>query len=288
CVEVLLSRLVLCSVLLASCAHPDPGAVPLRRLTPTELNNTLRDLLGLSGDGWYDDQHPYDEESGAVAWPWAFTPDVPVDGMEGMAEGQVVSPVFAEQVERAATHFSTYTATAPRFWVCEPEDLDADALSACAHESVLKLAARAWRRPLTKDETERLTLAFEAWEREHGTLDAITVASRALLQTPQFLYLVEDGAPGRREAFALASRLSYTLWDSMPDAALFQAADRGHLGSEREVRRELRRMLADPRARQAVAHFHRQWLGLDGPQARCARQAADEARCVAHRASRDT
>jgi hypothetical protein len=65
-------------------------------------------------------------------------------------------------------------------------------------------------------------------------------------------------------AYEMASRLSYFLWNTMPDATLFAAADAGQLGSEAEVEAMARRMLQDPRARDTVASFHDQWLGLQG------------------------
>ena len=60
----------------------------------------------------------------------------------------------------------------------------------------------------------------------------------------------------------MASRLSYVLWDSMPDDELFAAASQGELSSREEVMDQARRMLEDDRAREAVTHFHRQWLGM--------------------------
>src|SRR5688572_11427114 len=61
----------------------------------------------------------------------------------------------------------------------------------------------------------------------------------------------------------IASRLSYLFWGSMPDEELFDAADRGKLGEPEELEAQARRMLADPRARAAIAEFHEQWLELE-------------------------
>ncbi|MEZ4318349.1 MAG: DUF1592 domain-containing protein [Myxococcota bacterium] len=262
-------RFIVLPLALLGCAPHSDGDMPLRRLTPTEYNNTVRDLFGFTGDDWYDDAHPFDEELFVAPWPFAFAPDLPIGGFEGMADGQGVSPVQIEQYERAAGHFASYTARSPRFWTCErPRQLDPEARRDCARTSVLRFAQRAWRRPLTDAEQERLATAFDGWDAEHGTDAAVQLATQALFQTPGFLYLpeasVDPDAPVA--GYEMASRLSYFLWDSMPDTELFEAAERKHLRTRAQVRRNGERLLEDPRAREMVAHFHRQWLDLDGLQ----------------------
>src|SRR5262249_46128968 len=97
---------------------------------------------------------------------------------------------------------------------------------------------------------------------------ALRVAVDAFLQSPGFLYRAEHGraAPGA-EALALtphevASRMSYFLWDSMPDAALFAAAAGGDLDTASGIEAQARRLLASPRAHEAVAHFQDQWMSV--------------------------
>ena len=143
--------------------------------------------------------------------------------------------------------------------------------AACGPPSVTRFAERAWRRPLSADETERLEAFWQA-----NTVDGVSDAGLVLtiagvLQAPAFLYRVERGEPGQGSVTALtgwemASKLSYFLWDSMPDAALFEAARQGKLSTAEEVATQARRMLEDPRAREAVIHFHHQWLGTDDIQ----------------------
>ena len=94
------------------------------------------------------------------------------------------------------------------------------------------------------------------------------VVITAMLQSPKFLYHVEAGGetPGSSysvDSYALASRLSYFLWDTMPDATLFRAAADGVLGDQNERERQVDRMLAAPRAREAFGRLHRQWLRVD-------------------------
>jgi len=89
------------------------------------------------------------------------------------------------------------------------------------------------------------------------------------LQAPQFLYRVEVGSGAAQNGFAalspyeMASRLSYFLWDSMPDATLMTAADGGQLGTADQLELQARRMFTDPRAHATVANFHRQWLRFE-------------------------
>ena len=83
----------------------------------------------------------------------------------------------------------------------------------------------------------------------------------AILCSPQFLYLREN--PGRLDDFALASRLSYFLWSSMPDAKLFQLARKGTLSKPAELDQQVDRMLKDPKAAAFIRHFTSAWLRLD-------------------------
>ena len=90
----------------------------------------------------------------------------------------------------------------------------------------------------------------------------------ALLQSPHFLYLVEPPPPGARAArssippFALASRLSYFIWNSTPDEALLAAAETNQLRTREQIAAQTARMMADRRFRDTVASFHLQWLDL--------------------------
>jgi hypothetical protein len=93
-----------------------------------------------------------------------------------------------------------------------------------------------------------------------------------MLQSPHFLYRVEFGAQDLADpldgdvvpltSYEIASRLSYLLWNTMPDVALFEAADADQLQTATQVEAQARRMMDTPRAREAVKNFHRQWLGL--------------------------
>ncbi len=128
---------------------------------------------------------------------------------------------------------------------------------------------RAYRRPVSADELARLE-NFWRDNRAAGPADeAVALTIAGILQAPSFHFRMdpdnlaaERGTASLRQ-WELASRLSYFLWDSMPDAELFAAAEAGRLATKAAVERQARRMLDKPEARGAVVNFHHQWLGTD-------------------------
>jgi mono/diheme cytochrome c family protein len=139
-----------------------------------------------------------------------------------------------------------------------------------AREVLAAFLPRAFRRPLRPGELDRFLVLHDVAEKQGDSFEAsLRVPLAAALVSPHFLYRVErdrDGAdPGgvhRVDGFALASRLSYFLWSSMPDEALFDAARSGRLDTSAGVAAEVRRMLRDPRARSLAENFAVQWLQL--------------------------
>jgi len=241
--------------MLAGCGQQGAADVPVRRLTPTEYNRTVLDLLGIPEDELLEE---YDEEEETL-WPYPFAPDVPIHGFEGMIDGQPASPVLVEQYQRAANQFARMVPNAPLFWACEDEDED----TGCELPSLHRFAARAWRRPLSLQEIERIDTLYAGAAAEHGPTVGVQVVASAVLQSPHFLFLTER-ADGSLSSWEMASRMSYFLWDSMPDAELFEAAAEDRLRTRRQVRKQAERMLEHPRARHAVVRFHSQWLELEG------------------------
>ena len=126
---------------------------------------------------------------------------------------------------------------------------------------VRKLTVRAFRRPLKKGEAEQyIRLATDSLDRGAKLEEAVRVAARAILTSPSFLFL--DADPGRLNEFALASRLSYFLWNSMPDAELFRLAIKKELSKPRILRAQVERLLDDPKSLRFKRDFARQWLQL--------------------------
>ena len=159
------------------------------------------------------------------------------------------------------------TPSRQRIFTCRPEG-PGDA-APCARSILSRLGRQAYRRPLETPEIDRLLSFYEAGSRDGGFESGIELALRFMLASPQFIFRLEtepdDAAAGAVYPVSdldLASRLSYFLWSSIPDDELLSVAERGELSAPDELRRQVRRMLADPRASALVENFAGQWLYL--------------------------
>ncbi len=124
-----------------------------------------------------------------------------------------------------------------------------------------KFMTRAFRRPVGEGEVDiYLPLVLKKLEKEHPFQDAMLTGFKAVLCSPDFLFFKES--PGRLDDYALASRLSYFLWKSMPDAALLELAEKGELSKPEVLRAETERLLNDGRSQRMVEEFLDQWLDL--------------------------
>ena len=160
------------------------------------------------------------------------------------------------------------TPSRDRIFSCRPA-AGAEAERACAEEILAALARRAFRRPVDAGDLGVLLPFYEAGRREGGFERGIEQALARLLVSPSFLFRIEldpvDAASGRAypvEDQALASRLSFFLWSSVPDDELLDLADRGALSDPDVLERQVRRMLVDPRADALAENFAGQWLYL--------------------------
>ncbi len=155
--------------------------------------------------------------------------------------------------------------------------LSAQAAARPGHiKDCLEFASRAWRRPLTETEKQNLRAFYDktlSVEPDHRK--AIRALLARILVAPQFLYRVEqlaEASPVKSVSFTsdvkplsnweMASRLSYFLWASIPDAELRRAASAGELTNEQGIARQVKRMTADPKARRLATEFFGQWLGF--------------------------
>jgi Protein of unknown function (DUF1592)/Protein of unknown function (DUF1588)/Protein of unknown function (DUF1587)/Protein of unknown function (DUF1585)/Protein of unknown function (DUF1595) len=159
------------------------------------------------------------------------------------------------------------TPSRQRLFTCAPATADQE--SACAHEIISGLARRAYRRPVTSDDLELLLGAYERAKEQRGFDAGIQNALRVVLASPAFIFRdepePEDVAPGEIYALddvALASRLSFFLWSSIPDDELLRIAEAGRLSDPAEYAHQVRRMLADGKADALVENFAGQWLYL--------------------------
>jgi hypothetical protein len=140
----------------------------------------------------------------------------------------------------------------------------------CATEFIESMGKRILRRPLTKSQTETYLGLYQTFN-DRGHVDGLRVVVQAMLQDPNFLYFPDfhlhqgplHGKLALLDAHALASRLSYFLWNSAPDDTLLAAAEDGSLLKEDVLQAQAVRMLADPKARRGIRRFHLQWLGAD-------------------------
>lgn len=149
---------------------------------------------------------------------------------------------------------------------------DGDDAAPRARRFIESFGSRAHRRPLSDAEVEAYAALFASGASRYPGVDAFEAGARitleAMLQSPHFLYRTElsvDEVGGAipLSGYEVAQRLSYTLWDTMPDDALFEAAATGDLGSPRAVAKQVRRMLDDPRAASVIQAFHEQLFAFD-------------------------
>jgi hypothetical protein len=129
-------------------------------------------------------------------------------------------------------------------------------------------AERAWRRPLADDERTWLSESWAAFPAAAPAEMKLEAMSELILQAPQFLYLYTAGTPAgdvsRLDGYERAQRLSYFLWDTLPDRELLDAAQSGALDTPEGMRAQAERMLMDDRAKPVLRRFLAEWLELDG------------------------
>ena len=156
-----------------------------------------------------------------------------------------------------------------RIFVCQPR-AEADE-KACATKILARLARLAYRRPVTEADVQTLVSFFNTGRHDGKSFAAgVQFALERMLVDPDFLLRVQEDPAGvvpgqayRLNSVELASRLSFFLWSSIPDEPLLELAERGRLADPKILDQQVRRMLADPRASEAlVSNFAAQWLNL--------------------------
>ncbi len=225
------------------------GSSSMLRLSRTQYANALRDLfdVGALADTLAQEL-PADQKLGAFTANATGTPQLLADAALRNAES-----VADDVVDRLGETLPCSAAG----------DLT------CAEGWIEDVGPRVYRRALSETERETLLALFESGA-ESSFDEGVRRVVTALLSSPSFLYRVELGSgthePGASFAltnYEVASRLSFLLWDSGPDTALLQEAEAGGLDSAAGRAQQVERMLSDPRARDVVARFHREWLGVE-------------------------
>jgi hypothetical protein len=221
--------------------HPvKPEAPVMRRLTHAQYDATIRDLLG-------------DDSRVAQSFP----PEDFVHGFRNQFQAQNASPLLAEAYAGAAEKLSrkAFPGSDARGLIpCPTRD------AACRDKFLTVFGRRAFRRPLTPAERTRYARLFAA---EPSFFDGARAVVEAMLQSPNFLLRVENGRDQKLRGFETASRLSYFLWNSMPDETLLDAAERGELADPAALDRQIQRMLDSSKAKPAIHEFLGDWLRFD-------------------------
>jgi len=235
-------------------SQKDPGLFVIRRLTKVEYGNTLHDLFGVDS---------------------AIARELP-DEVIGEGYLNTLSPLQSEQYLSIANEVldqilpagAATLNSAQRRWLGPAPRSGAD-LRVAARPVAASLARKAYRRPPSDAELDVLLGVFDLG-RTNGLAynDALRLMAKAVLVSPQFLFITPhgEGQPVggivRLDDYQLASRLSYLLWSTMPDAELSGLADRGKLHDPAVLRLQVKRLLKDPRSRALFDGFGAQWLGL--------------------------
>jgi len=220
----------------------------VRRMTHSQYNNTVRDLLG-------DYSRPADR----------FPPEDFVDGFKNQLRTQGMSPLLVDAYSNAAERLAKNAFRAGDINGLVPCKPASAGDTKCRDEFVRKFGERAFRRPLTDTEFKRYAALFTTQARKTGKfLEGARVVVEIMLQSPKFLFLADSsGAGSKYHDYDVASRLSYYLWNTTPDRALLDAAAKGELRTPQAMEKTARRMLDNPLARESFSEFFNQWLRLD-------------------------
>jgi hypothetical protein len=220
-----------------------PGHVGLQRLTVSQMQYSLEDLVGFP-----------------VEIPASIPRDDRLGGYVSVPDAQLISQAFIEQhldwtLQVAA---SAVDSAAPAVIICDPE------LQACPAEIVVTFIERAFRRPPSAEEVVHFQALLTSTEGDVAFKLTTTLA--AILNAPQFLFRERQThnppQPAPLTGHDIATRLSYFLWDTMPDEALLRAAQAGELSEPSGIETQVRRMLTSPRIERLARSMTHQWLEL--------------------------
>ena len=233
----------------AAMGNPDPGspiqAAPTWRLTNLEYKNSVQDLLGVA----------------------TTTPLDPDGAMAGYRAGLVAGDATVQAYYDAAVAIAA-AVNVQQLAPCEAAAAMAGGAD-CAGKFIDALGPKAFRRPVDAETRTALLALFSGISAQFGYEAGIRGLLEELLQSPYFLYHLEleEQAKGagavKVTGYSMASRLSYLIWGTMPDDALFAKAKADQLSTPEQIESEARRLLADPRAHVGLYNFYEQWLRAD-------------------------
>ncbi len=226
-----------------------PSANISPRLTQTELNNSLRDLLG-------DGENP----ASVYLAEDEFSP------YDNDATRQTVSTTLIDSMQVLADDVASrmaYDADARAAWMpCEPSGPRDEV---CFEAIVLSLARSFFRRSVSTDEAAPYLALLDFAEERDDFYVAVELLLSSLIQDPEFLYRLERGTQTGQllqlDDYEIATKLSFLLWGTTPDADLLQTAESGMLADTDGRRQTAARLLDHQRARDQLHRFHAMWLG---------------------------
>lgn len=240
------------------------GYVMSRRLTQTEYNNMLRDLVGVDLSAGRD--LPADGAGGEgfdTSGATLFTSPIHLEKYL-LAADEVIETLLVEDAEVAELSEEQRQARSQLLapfvgWEQQPR--------AGARQVIEPFVNRAYRRPVETSEVDRLMTLFDHSFAETGNpLAGIRQAFKGVLISPYFLFVCEMEAEGgiqRLTPHEFSTRLALLIWSSLPDQQLRELADAGTIYEPEVVKAQIQRMLADPKARALGDNFTMQWLGLN-------------------------
>lgn len=263
--------------------HPsllDPGPAQVRRLSHVEYKNVIRDLFGFELD----------------LTRVGFPPDSTGSHFENVAAAlQVPSTLLEKYFAAADTVLNRFFGELPEaqqkpsVWMSDGEKaklkqqqkaffagLPVDADRAATRSFVGRFVRKAWRRPVAEAELDRLLAVYDAaTQRGDAARLALRRTLKPILVSPDFLFRIEtdrtpaapaagtEVAAARVSDVELATRLSFFLWSTGPDDELLALAEKNQLSDAKTLEAQVRRMLADPRAKSLTENFFVRWLGAN-------------------------
>ena len=217
-------------------------------------------------DGTYQDflrPHEYSFVGGERGGSWA---NYGISNLRHLTELAVTGPFEGTSVSESPSR--------DRIFTCYPSSTGEE--QACAESILMRLATDAYRRPVTDADMAGIMSFYESGRADGGFEVGVRMGLQAILTSPSFLFRLEEQPAGLQRGtnyllsdIDLASRLSFFLWGTIPDAELRTAAEEGRLSDPAVLESQVRRMLEDPRSEALSTRFAAQWLRLaamDGKQ----------------------
>jgi hypothetical protein len=235
-------------------APPGPYLAGLRRLTESQYRNSIADIFGpnILVQGRFEP----DRRVGGLLAAGGTTLSITPSGFEGyakMADG--IARQVVDEKNRA------------KLISCTPKSVKAPD-RVCAGQVLERYGMLLFRRPLTSEELKaRLDAAETATKLSGDFYTGLRYSLTTLLSAPDFLFRAEMGVPNGKDytldGYSRAARLSFTLWDTTPDAALLEAAKSGALDTDAGVKTQAARLMASPRLETGMRAFFSDFLMLD-------------------------